>query len=220
VDVRGDREVLMLYTSFNQSLDSALIWVYGPDAQAIAVGSTTGPTSDPHFARLNWEEILTRFDGRQPLLARDWRVQYARLCSSRIPSSPEECRLERICHHLCGTSPKGHAVPGTRPESLVDRFESSLFPCRDSNCLHLDNFAVEETPPSPESTPKRSRSVTVIFAICRFRANCRPPASCISTSRASLRAMNCLQGDNLATWNHSCRSATNGSTRVARRAGT
>jgi hypothetical protein len=44
VDVRGDREVLMLYTSFNQSLDSALIWVYGPDAQGIAVGSTTGPT--------------------------------------------------------------------------------------------------------------------------------------------------------------------------------
>jgi hypothetical protein len=43
VDVRGEREVLMVYTSFNQSLDSALIWVYGPDAQAIAVGSTTVP---------------------------------------------------------------------------------------------------------------------------------------------------------------------------------
>jgi hypothetical protein len=57
VDVRGDLEVLMVYSSFHQSLDSALIWVYGPDAQAIAVGSTTGPTSDPHFARLNWEEF-------------------------------------------------------------------------------------------------------------------------------------------------------------------
>jgi hypothetical protein len=57
VDVRGDLEVLMVYTSFHQSLDSALIWVYGPDAPAIAVGSTTGPTSDPHFARLNWEEF-------------------------------------------------------------------------------------------------------------------------------------------------------------------
>ena len=34
-----------------------MIWVYGPDAQAIAVGSATGPTSDPHFARLNWEEF-------------------------------------------------------------------------------------------------------------------------------------------------------------------
>ena len=57
VDVRGDREVLMLYTSFHPSLDSALIWVYGPEAQTIAVGSTTGPASDPHFARLNWEEF-------------------------------------------------------------------------------------------------------------------------------------------------------------------
>jgi hypothetical protein len=57
VDVESDREALMVYTSFHQSLDSALIWVYGPDAQAIAVGSTTGPTSDAHFARLNWEEF-------------------------------------------------------------------------------------------------------------------------------------------------------------------
>ena len=57
VDVQGDREVLMVYTSFNQSLNSALIWVYGPDAQVIAVGSTTGPASDPHFARLTWEEF-------------------------------------------------------------------------------------------------------------------------------------------------------------------
>lgn len=57
VDVRGDLEALMVYTSFHQSLDSALIWVYGPDAQAIAVGSTTGPASDPHFARLTWEEF-------------------------------------------------------------------------------------------------------------------------------------------------------------------
>jgi hypothetical protein len=57
VDVRGDREVLMLYTSFNPTLNSALIWVYGPDAQAIAVGSTSGSDSDPDFVPLNWEEF-------------------------------------------------------------------------------------------------------------------------------------------------------------------
>jgi hypothetical protein len=57
VDVRADREVLMVYTSFHESLDSALIWVYGPDAQAIAVGSTEGPESSPEFARLTWEEF-------------------------------------------------------------------------------------------------------------------------------------------------------------------
>jgi hypothetical protein len=42
VDVRGDMEVLMLYTSFNPKIDSALILAYGPQAQAIAIGSTAG----------------------------------------------------------------------------------------------------------------------------------------------------------------------------------
>ena len=57
VDIRADREVLMLYTSFNRKLDSALIWVYGPEAQAIAVGSTAGSDADPRFHRLDWEEF-------------------------------------------------------------------------------------------------------------------------------------------------------------------
>ena len=47
----------MLYTSFNRRLDSALIWVYGPEAQAIAVGSTAGSDADPRFHRLDWEEF-------------------------------------------------------------------------------------------------------------------------------------------------------------------
>ena len=126
VDVRGDLEVLMVYTSFNQSLDSALIWVYGPDAQAIAVGSTTGPTSDPHFARLNWEEFsrdlmvanhfshvigVYNFEGcvRQGFLAR-----------------PQELELERICHNLGGISSKSHAAPGTYPESRCGSFQIFL----------------------------------------------------------------------------------------------
>lgn len=57
VDVRSDREVLMPYISFNPALGSGLIWVYGPDAQAIAVGSTRGSDSDPPFVPLNWEEF-------------------------------------------------------------------------------------------------------------------------------------------------------------------
>jgi hypothetical protein len=57
VDIRADREVLMLYTSFNPSLDSALIWIYGPEAQAIAVGSTQGSDTDPRFHPLNWNEF-------------------------------------------------------------------------------------------------------------------------------------------------------------------
>jgi hypothetical protein len=42
VNVRGNVEVLMLYTSPVPSIDSAMVWVLGPEAQAIAVGSTIG----------------------------------------------------------------------------------------------------------------------------------------------------------------------------------
>jgi hypothetical protein len=57
VDVRGDLEVLMIYTSFNHKLDSALIDVYGPDAQGVAVGIISGSGSGTRFAPLNWEEF-------------------------------------------------------------------------------------------------------------------------------------------------------------------
>lgn len=57
VDLKSDQEVLMIYTSFNHSLDSAMIWAYGRDAQAIAVGSTSGSDSDSQFVPLNWDEF-------------------------------------------------------------------------------------------------------------------------------------------------------------------
>jgi hypothetical protein len=56
VDVRGDQEVLMLYTSFARPLGAAIIWTLGPDAQAISIGSTDGdPGATP--APLNWSEF-------------------------------------------------------------------------------------------------------------------------------------------------------------------
>jgi hypothetical protein len=58
VDVRGNREALMLYSSFNHPADSALIWKYGPDAQIITVGSTSGDATAPSkFAPLSWNEF-------------------------------------------------------------------------------------------------------------------------------------------------------------------
>ncbi len=58
VDVRGDDEVLMLYSSFNHLADSAIIWQYGPSAQLIAVGSTAGdPESHTKFGPLSFEEL-------------------------------------------------------------------------------------------------------------------------------------------------------------------
>ena len=57
VDVRGNVEVLMVYTSFHPSLDSAMIWAYGPDAQALAVGVTSGTPMGPSFSPLEWPEL-------------------------------------------------------------------------------------------------------------------------------------------------------------------
>jgi len=58
VDVRGNREALMLYTSFNHAMDAAMVWKYGPRAQVIVVGSTkSNPPTDARFPPLDWEEF-------------------------------------------------------------------------------------------------------------------------------------------------------------------
>jgi hypothetical protein len=60
VDVRGDEEVLMLYTSLSEPLGAALIWAYGPEAQVIAVGSTnlSGDAAlDARYPPLTWEKF-------------------------------------------------------------------------------------------------------------------------------------------------------------------
>jgi len=60
VDVTTDREVWMLYSSFLRALGPGLIWAYGPEAQAIAVGSTGGGPDipgSPQMPTLSWEEL-------------------------------------------------------------------------------------------------------------------------------------------------------------------
>jgi hypothetical protein len=60
VDVRGDEEVLMLYTSLSEPLGAALIWVYGAEAQVVAVGSTalSGDAAlDAKYPPLTWEKF-------------------------------------------------------------------------------------------------------------------------------------------------------------------
>lgn len=70
VDVRTDREIWMLYSSFFGALGAGLIWSYGPEAPAIAVGSTGGAPDipgSPHVPQLNWDELA-----RDLSLARHW----------------------------------------------------------------------------------------------------------------------------------------------------
>ena len=60
VNVRGDDEIFMLYTSFTPSMGSAPIWKLGPDAQGIAIGSTASsgnPQFDAKFPALNWDRF-------------------------------------------------------------------------------------------------------------------------------------------------------------------
>jgi len=55
VDVRGDQEVLMLYTSYAGPAGTAIIWKLGPDAQAIAICCTDGDPANP--AVLDWSRF-------------------------------------------------------------------------------------------------------------------------------------------------------------------
>jgi len=60
VDVRGDQEVFMLYTSFVHQFGAAQIWQYAPSSQVIAVGSTAtsgDAAADAKYPPLNWEEF-------------------------------------------------------------------------------------------------------------------------------------------------------------------
>ena len=60
VDVATDREVWMLYSSFLRALGPGLIWAYGPEAPAIAVGTTGGGRDipgSPQMPTLSWEEL-------------------------------------------------------------------------------------------------------------------------------------------------------------------
>lgn len=52
VDVRGNEEVVMIYTSYNKSIGPAIIWTLGPDAQTIAIGTTVGGEK-----ALDWSEF-------------------------------------------------------------------------------------------------------------------------------------------------------------------
>jgi hypothetical protein len=60
VDVATDREVWMLYSSFLRALGPGLIWAYGPQAAAIAIGTTGGGPDipgSPQMPALTWEEL-------------------------------------------------------------------------------------------------------------------------------------------------------------------
>jgi hypothetical protein len=59
-DVTTDREVWMLYTSFMRTVGPGMVWTYGREAQAIAVGTTGGGPDipgHPQMPVLSWDEL-------------------------------------------------------------------------------------------------------------------------------------------------------------------
>jgi hypothetical protein len=73
VDVPTDREVWMLYNSFLRRVGPGILWSYGPEAEAIAVGTTGGGPDipgHPQMPSLGWEEFA-----RDLRLARHWTDQ-------------------------------------------------------------------------------------------------------------------------------------------------
>jgi hypothetical protein len=58
VDVRGNEEYLMLYTSFARPVGAGMIWSLGRDAQAISIGVTDGDTpAGQGSGPLDWNEF-------------------------------------------------------------------------------------------------------------------------------------------------------------------
>jgi hypothetical protein len=59
-DIRTDREVWMLYTSFMRTVGPGMVWTYGREAPAIAVGTTGGGPDIPGHSQmpvLSWDEL-------------------------------------------------------------------------------------------------------------------------------------------------------------------
>jgi hypothetical protein len=58
VDIQGNGEYLMMYSSFNRRVGAAMIWTLGRGAQGISVGVTDGPgTPGTGMGPLNWDEF-------------------------------------------------------------------------------------------------------------------------------------------------------------------
>ncbi len=60
IDVKADREVLMLYSSFLRPYGHSVLWSYAPEAGSIGVGSTGGGVTlggADQIPPLNWDEF-------------------------------------------------------------------------------------------------------------------------------------------------------------------
>ncbi len=126
VDVATDREVWMLYSSVMRGIGPALLWSYGPEAQAIGVGSTGGGPDipgHPQVPALGWEE-----------LAEDLRLA-RRSCDDLLIHSLEGCvqrgflpRLRTFDWHQEATRPANAWLAASLRRTLLLAFWASAHP--------------------------------------------------------------------------------------------
>jgi hypothetical protein len=126
VDVRTDREVWMLYSSFMRGVGPGLIWSYGPEASAIGVGTTGGGpdiSGSPQMPTLRWDELA-----RDLLLARHW-------CDDILIHSLEGCisqgflpRLQSFDWEAAVAAPNGTRLAGILRSALRGSLWASAHP--------------------------------------------------------------------------------------------
>jgi hypothetical protein len=112
VDVRTDREVWMLYTSFARRVGPGLLWSYGREADAIAVGTTGGGPDipgHPQMPALSWDELA-----RDLRLARHWSDEI-------YVHSLEGCAWNGYLERLRSFDWSPAATPSTAPVAWVLR---------------------------------------------------------------------------------------------------
>jgi hypothetical protein len=116
VDLKGDREIFLIYTSFIRPRGPGVIWSYGRQAQAIALGSTGGGVGTVFLNNkpLQWEE-----------LARDLRLAWV-FSDEIYIFSLEGCIRYGYLHKLKGFV---YDMPIFEPQAQtekVDRLRRSL----------------------------------------------------------------------------------------------
>ena len=98
VDVRGNEEVLMLYTSLSEPFGAGLIWAYGSDAQVVAVGSTalSGDSAlDARYPPLTWAKFSRDLRVARHFAPGDRHLQPGRVRAPGIHGPAEGDGLER-----------------------------------------------------------------------------------------------------------------------------
>jgi hypothetical protein len=133
VDVRTDREVWMLYTSFLRTLGPGLLWSYGNAAEAIAVGTTGGGPDiegHPQMPALSWQEFA-----RELRLARHFTDQV-------YVHSLEGCVWQGFLERLRSFDWSGAPTPTTAGTASAMRRALQALLWSSSHCAQAGTIAI------------------------------------------------------------------------------